>query len=275
MTDFNPLKKYYRQPKIYISLPSKGLFYPEGVLNGDYNNVPIFGMTGMDEIFFKTPDALFNGEASSKVIESCCPFIKNARLMPSIDVDTVLIAIRLATYGEMMTVGHKCKNAECGAESDFEVDLKTMIEYFSSLKYHASIPIGEITVTVKPLNYNELTAFSIENFQLQRRLYQISGMTEAEQQTHINEIYQQLAEIQVKLFMLSIESVQTPDGVVEDAEMIKEWLQNSDKSMYSTIKEHLEKNKDVWSMPKQHIKCPDCGHEDDIEITLDQSNFFG
>ena len=26
----NPLRKYFRQPKVYITLPSKGKFYPKG-----------------------------------------------------------------------------------------------------------------------------------------------------------------------------------------------------------------------------------------------------
>lgn len=95
MSQTNPLQKYYRQPKLFLSLPSKGLYYEQGNLKGDYTNMPIFGMTGMDEIIFKTPDALFNGEASSKVIESCCPYISDARTMPSIDVDAVLVAIQI------------------------------------------------------------------------------------------------------------------------------------------------------------------------------------
>ena len=273
MSEFNPLKKYYRQPKIFVSLPSKGIFYPPGALQGDHSNMPVFGMTGMDEILFKTPDALFNGEASSKVIESCCPFIKNARAMPSIDVDAVLIAIRLATYGDQMTVSHKCKH--CGAEHDYDIDLKNIIEYFSTIQFNTSIPIGDITVQIKPLSYDEMTAFSVENFKLQRTLYQTNDIPEADQQEHINNIYRRLADIQVQLFMLSIASVATPDGVVEDPEMIRDWLQNSDKSMYATIKEHLEKNKETWSIPRQHMQCSECGTEDSFEIALDQSNFFG
>lgn len=273
MSDFNPLKKYYRQPKIFVSLPSKGLFYPPGTLQGDYNNVPVFGMTGMDEILFKTPDALFNGEASSKVIESCCPYIKNARHMPSLDVDTLLMAIRIATYGETMTIGHRCKN--CGADNEFEVDLRGIVEYFSNLKYDASIPIGEITVNIKPLSYEEMTSFSVENFKLQRLLFQTADMTEEQQQEHLNGIYEKLAELQVDLFMLSIASVATPDGIVEDKEMIREWLRNADRPIYNTIKEQLEKNKETWSIPKQSISCTECGTDDTIEITMDQANFFG
>ena len=49
----NPLQKYYRQPKIYLDLPSKGNFYPKGAIEGDPSKLPVFGMTAMDEIMFK------------------------------------------------------------------------------------------------------------------------------------------------------------------------------------------------------------------------------
>jgi hypothetical protein len=274
MSQTNPLNKYFRQPKIFISLPSKGLNYPPGVLAGDYTNVPIFAMTGMDEILFKTPDALFNGEASTKVIESCCPYIKDAKLMPNIDVDALLVAIRIATFGEQMSVNHTCN--ECGEQGDFDIDLRKLIDYFSSIKFDHTIDVSEeLTVRLRPLNYKEMTEFSIENFKLQRMLYQISDVEEAKQQEHLNAVYQKLAEIQIELFMLSIESVQTPDAVVTDKEMIREWLRNADSTVYKKIKDVLESNKNSWSIPKQTIKCAGCGHEDQISITLDQSNFFG
>lgn len=273
MTQFNPLTKYFRQPKIFIQLPSKGLFYPPGVLKGDYNNVPIFGMTGMDEILFKTPDALFNGEASTTVIESCCPYISDAKQMPSVDVDAVLVAIRLATYGEEMTINFTCK--KCGTASDYDIDLKTIIDYFGSLTFNNTVQVNEdIVVKLKPLSYKEMTEFNIENFKLQRTLYQVEGLSEDAQQEHLSSIYKKLAEIQVELFMLSIESVQTPDTLVTDKEMIKEWLQNADKAVYAIIKKHLEKNKEEWAVPKQHVKCGECSHEDDFTVSIDQTNFF-
>lgn len=274
MSTSNPLTKYYRQPKIYISLPSKGLNYPPGVLNGDYNNVPIFGMTGMDEIMMKTPDALFNGESSVKVIESCCPYITNARLMPSIDVDAVLIAIRIATYGNNMTVNAQC--SKCNETNDYEFRLQGLLDYFSSQTFEGTVKISEeITVKIRPLNYEEMTAFSIENFKLQRMLYQVSQLAVEEQNKHVNELYAQLGMIQVNVFMSSIESVTTPDGVVTEKEHIKSWLQNTDKDVYQKIKSHLEENKKIWEIPKQPVKCVHCEHEDTLALTLDQSSFFG
>ena len=104
----NPLAKYFRQPKIYISLPSQGKYYPPGVLveteNGEY---PVYSMTARDELTFKTPDPLFNGQATVDVIQSCFPHIKDAWRIPSIDMDAILIAIRIATFGEDLDIDIK------------------------------------------------------------------------------------------------------------------------------------------------------------------------
>jgi hypothetical protein len=106
-------------------------------------------------------------------------------------------------------------------------------------------------------------------------LFQSSDMTEEQQQEHLNGIYQKLAELQVELFMLSIASVTTPEGVVEDRDQIREWLRNTERPIYNTIKEQLEKNKAAWTIPKQPVTCSECGTPDTFEITMDQSNFFG
>ena len=96
----NPLKKYFRQPKIYLRLPSKGNFYPKGVLDfPESGEIPVYAMTARDELIIKTPDALINGESTVEVIKSCIPNIKDPWKMPNIDTDAILIAIRIAKIG--------------------------------------------------------------------------------------------------------------------------------------------------------------------------------
>ena len=87
-TGANPLMKFYRQPKIYLALPSKGHWYPEGSLDmPDNGELPVFAMTAKDELTLKTPDALLNGAATVELIQSCIPNIKNAWQMPVLDLD--------------------------------------------------------------------------------------------------------------------------------------------------------------------------------------------
>lgn len=259
-----------------MALPSKGLYYPPGALAGDYNNVPILGMTGMDEIIMKTPDALFNGEATVKVIESCCPYIKDASSMPSTDVDALLVAIRIATYGNDMDLTHTCPN--CQTENDFEVNLQGILDYFSSINFDGKIQIDDLTITIRPLKYQEITKFNMENYRLQKMLYQLGKAETAGDDENMqkiqDDIYKRISEMQVELFLTSIENIQLPDGVVDDETLIKDWLENSDRQFFKKIKEKLESNKEKWEMPKQHIKCSSCGHESEVGITLDQANFF-
>lgn len=273
MTNNNPLQKYFRQPKMYVSLPSKGQYYPPGALTGDPTNVPIFGMTGMDEIIMKTPDALFNGEATIKLVESCCPYIKNAKNIPSLDIDVLLLAIRMATYGDEMAITHTCK--KCSSENEYDIKLGPMVEYFNGKSFNNQLKINDdIMIILKPLTYVEITKFNISNFQLQRTLYQLGEASDEDRQKSLDDIYARLADLQVDLFLMSIESVRTPDTVVTEREFIIEWLKNSQKEVYVTIKKRLEDNKAVWSLPKTNVKCAECDTATDLEIGMDQSNFF-
>ena len=80
----NPLKGYFRRPSIYIKLPSGGNYWPQGMLEMPENGeLPVYPMTAIDEITYRTPDALFNGQALVDVIQSCIPAIKNAWAIPS------------------------------------------------------------------------------------------------------------------------------------------------------------------------------------------------
>ena len=70
----NPLSRYFRQPAIYIKLPSGGQGYPPGVIDMPANGeLPIYPMTALDEITSRTPDALFNGSAVMGIMSSCVP----------------------------------------------------------------------------------------------------------------------------------------------------------------------------------------------------------
>ena len=273
MTQYNPLQKYFRQPKVFLSLPSKGLYYESGVLQGDYNNVPVFAMSGMDEIIFKTPDALYSGEATVRVIESCVPYIKKAGKIPNIDIDSIIVAIRIATHGEILNLERVCGN--CGADNSYEIQLPKILDHLSTLKFENSIKINdEISLKIRPLTYSETTHYSIENFKLQKKLMQIVDMPVESQQAVIDEIYKDLADLQLDFFLSSIETVQLPDTSIADKQIISEWLKNSERDVFATIKEKIESNKDSWQIPSQPVSCGSCDHKSNLDILLDQSSFF-
>ena len=65
----NPLAKHFRQPSIYIKLPSEGVWYDESIITiSESGEVPVYPMTALDEITYRTADALFNGLIESGLV---------------------------------------------------------------------------------------------------------------------------------------------------------------------------------------------------------------
>lgn len=274
----NPLTQYYRQPKIYLQLPSNGVYYSEDFLDGDPSNLSVFGMTAMDEIMLKTPDALFTGEAVVEVVKSCIPAIVDPWQIPQIDIDSILIALRIATYGEQMPLEFKCE--KCEAENDLELDLSKTLDYFHTISFDSSIKINDLTIHFVPLTYRQQTQIAIDTYQLQRRLYQIGRQknnqeTVSSQNEALNEITKQLNQIQMASFKECIAQIDTKKETVTNKEFINEWLDNADKTYYDRIKTHLLNMRERWTVPQQHCKCSECGHPTIVRVGFDNSNFFG
>lgn len=269
----NPLQQYYRQPKIYINLPSKGVYNPPGSLTGDPENMPVYGMTGMDEIIAKTPDALLTGESTARVIASCCPSIKDPWQLSAIDISTVMAAIRIATSGNMMAIEHTCLN--CGTVNDYDVDLNKVIDHFRNKQFKTDIELESLTLKLQPLSYKTANEFSLRNFRTQQQINQTKDLTDdAVRQEAVNKLFKELGELQKDIYLAGIEAVQTRDTVVNDRGFIKEWLENCDKNVFDKIRELNETNLKEWEIPGFPVECDNCQTKVTLTIDLDQSSFF-
>lgn len=270
----NPLQQYFRQPKIFIGLPSHGVYNKPGTLEGDIDRLPVFGMTGMDEILMKTPDALLNGESTVKVIASCCPSITNPWELSTIDLDLVLAAIRIATYGSDLNVVQTCPN--CKTEQEFSLNLTALIDHYARCKFNNKLIVDNLSVTFKPLNYKQSTDFSLKNFQLQQQLGQVAKLEdEVERKKGISDIFQQLSSLQNDVLIEQVEKVDIGTTSVTEKGFIAEWIANSDSSVITKLKDHIEGNRKTWTMPTQKVECETCNSVIETSVELDQSNFFG
>lgn len=270
----NPLQQHFRQPKIYVKLPSGGIFNKIGTLQGDVTNMPVYGMTGMDEIIMKTPDALLSGESTSRVVQSCCPYVKDAWEVTTLDMPMLIAAVRIATYGNELPISHKCPS--CKTENDYDMDLGKIIEFYSKCKFDSQIKMEGITVNLQPLTYRQSTDFGLKNFQLQQKLTQVDAIADPEaQQKVVNQLFEELAVAQNDIYIASVESVEVSGGVVTNKEHIAEWLKNCDTAVFDAIKKKNEENRNIWATPKTAVKCDSCGHDSTVTVELDQSNFFG
>jgi hypothetical protein len=273
----NPLSSFFRQPKIYMSLPSKGDFYPEGALekteNGEY---PVYAMTARDELIFKTPDALMNGAATTEVIKSCIPNIKDPWHMPSIDVDAVLCAIRMATSGVEMDMSVSCP--ACKEENDRSVDLRQLLDNFNKLEFSKKIEIDDVMIIhLRPMTYDQMTKTAMKTFEHQR-IFQIANsdeISESDKVRMFQESFVKLTDITLEVVANCVESVESSAGSTNDPEHIREFLRNTDKNVFSKINSTITSSSDKSSVPTLDTTCDKCGNNFKIELTLDQADFFG
>lgn len=271
----NPLINFYRQPKIYVRLPSKGKFYEPGSLdlseNGEY---PVYAMTAKDELLFKTPDALLNGTSTVELIKSCIPAILNPWVMPNIDLDFALIAIRIATYGDKMDVGTNCPH--CDAENSYDMDLTAWLDIFNNFIYNTDIVVDPLTVHVRPYTYKEVTKTALKSME-QQRIFQVINDDTLSDETKLEKFgasFLKLTELTVDVIADCITAIDTPDGSVSDKTMIKEFISNCSKDIFQKIQDHVIQMKELIEFKAQNVTCGECSKPFSLPVTMDQSNFF-
>ena len=278
----NPLQKYFRQPKLHVRLPSGGKYYPPGALDlPESGEVAIYPLTAKDELLLKTPDSLMNGTATADVIKSCVPQIKQPWYMPSLDVDALIMAIRIATYGENMTITVKVPNA--GNEKDFTIDLNSVMAPLMSATYADTIKLNDMTITLRPLMYSEFTKDALRSFEEQRvyNLVNDDTVPNEEKMERFREAFNRLTDLTVETVAKSIAKIELMDGqVVNDPKHILEFMQNTSKEFYTTILDHITEQRDKFavkpfiantSKEEQEKGAPETF---EVPITFDQSNFF-
>ena len=271
----NPLSQYFRQPSIYIRLPSQGQNYAAGTLDMPVNGeLPVYPMTAIDEITYRTPDALFNGQATVNVIQSCVPNIKNAWAVPSIDLDTILIAIRIASYGHDMEFGTTCP--ACNDTSEQSVDLRSMLDALRAPDYTAHINYGDLEIYFRPLNYKNLNDNSQLQFEQQKLLQVIpdSTVSEADKMAALTRAFKQLTEITVTSLALSITAIRTPQALVSEQPFIEDFLKNCDRELFNQIRDHVVKLRELSELQPLKLTCSACKHEYEQALTLDMTSFF-
>lgn len=274
----NPLAKHFRSPAIQLKLPSGGRFWQPGSLEvsstGEY---AVFPMTARDEMTFNNPDALMNGQAVVDVIQSCIPAVKNAWAMPSIDVDSVLIAIRIASYGETMDFSSTCP--QCSDENDFAMDLRLFIDrnvdvnIFDQPRTHS-----DLTFKFKPQVYETINNLNIESFESQRLagVVENSEISDEEKITQFNAIFNKMNQRTVDIFADAIESITTQDGtVVDNPAFIDDFLKNCDRKVFQFVRESIDEIAQAMGVQDTEIVCANCSHKYTIPFTFDNANFFG
>jgi hypothetical protein len=274
MTTDNPLRQFFRRPALYLKLPSGGKGYSSDAIDfPDNSELAVYPMTAIDEITSRTPDALYNGIAIIEIIKSCIPAIKDPWQVLNIDLDPILVAIRIATNGQLMEINSTCP--KCTEESKFDVNLSALLSTFTSGDYDTLIKIDELFIKYKPLSYKDVNKIGERQFEVQKRFMQIEAIVdEAEKNVKTGEVVKILNQLTAEIIVDAIEYIKTPSDTVFDKDFIREFLNNCDKNTYNVLRDkNVELRKENEIKPLD-VKCLHCEHEHKQPFNINITDFF-
>jgi len=230
-------------------------------------------MTAIDEITSKTPDSLYNGTAVAEIIKSCVPNIIDPWKINSTDLDAILVGIRIATNGNEMDIETHCPS--CDEDFKYGINLAVILNNFLPGDYSKPMVIGDLQIKFRPLNYRELTANAIRQFEIQRALVNINSLDDGpEKEKKSSDLFKTIALSTIELIANTIDSIVTNEIVVTEKAYILDYLQNTDKKIVDAIKEKSLSLRETTQMKPLEIDCNGCNHHYTQPFTLNVSDFF-
>jgi hypothetical protein len=283
MTDQTPLEKYYRQPTVYIKLPSRGRYYSDQVFTPtETGEIPVMPMNAKDELAFKTPDAMLSGQSTVDVIRSCIPNFKDPWQMVNYDTDAVLLAIRIATYGETMNI--KFRVPVTNEEGEHTLNLPALLEDLAKVEIKDTVTTSKgFTIVMEPLTYKSLTKVQLANFESQKMFGALdsSALTDEDRSKVFRDTFDKINKINFSLLLDGIKSITTPDGTeVTDRKQIIDFCNNTDAKTVDEIQKLLGDLRNQTQIPALKLKATEeqikkgVPSTYEVPLTFDNSNFF-
>jgi len=273
----NPLKQYFRKPGIWIKLPSQGNFYNDKPTDlNEMGEIPIYPLTAKDELMLKNADALLNGSAITQMINSCAPSITDPMVMPAIDLDAVLVAIKRCTYGESQDV--TCSCPKCETSNEVSINLNQIISSIKSVEKLEPVELDNgIKVFIKPVTVHNLLNLNWVQFE-QIRNIQLAEQNNVDETTKVNlmqKSYQVLTEKNIDIVSSCIDTVLLPDGIaVTDNENIKDWINDLSKPDFTKIEESIMVTSSMGIDKEFNVNCKNCNTDFKSSLDLNPTTFF-
>lgn len=274
----NPLSNYLRKPEIYVKLPSQGRWWPADSIEIPPNGeLPVLAMNGHDDITMRNADGLMNGASSVEVIQSCVPNIKNAWVGPTMDIEYLFIAVRIASYGSSMEMEKKC--SKCKESTKFGINLQAILENMRIPDFETPIQVDELYAMLKPASFQLTNLTAQEIFEQQRAILaaRSNDLTMEQKERILKESIRKLGNITVSKLVEYIDYIMLPDGTrVSEKQYLQEFIDNIDRKNFNTLKKGIEDKNRQYGAPDLPFQCsnPDCNHQETFKFEFNPSNFF-
>jgi hypothetical protein len=277
----NPLSKFYRTATLSVKLPSRGRYYSDGVVElNDDDEVGILPMTAQDELVLQNPDALLNGEAVTKVIKSCVPDVKIPKKLLNCDIDVLMIAIRVASYGDDAMMEQNCP--KCKEKNSFTLNLDNLLNHADTLdEEYETVLDSELTVYIAPSKFENVVKqqkAAFHNTKLEQAIRD-PDLSDEQRLKILSQVFEKMANLTFEQTLDSISKVVFTDEEgelieVTDKKHISEWLGNTEKNSMDAIQDKISEVNSIGIEKALQAKCMHCEHMWEATIEFNPVNFF-
>ena len=275
----NPLEQYFRSPKLYVKLPSKGQYYPPDMINLAVNQeIAVYPMSALDQILMRTPDALLNGDALLKIVKNCVPDIQNVKQLVEPDINTLLLAIRIASVGPSMELELNCP--ACQQENNYQIDLSAIIETQSEMETNNTVELdGQLLVHLRPYNFEQRNLTLLNEVQQAQAIALLESNQDMDETQKLQELGNHVSKMAARTFEIVAKSIThitilATSTVVAEQEHIQEFLSKISKIQADAIITKLKEMNNVGIDNTCHFVCEHCQHTWDHQLDFDPSSFF-
>lgn len=276
----NPLNQYFRIPKLYVKLPSQGIFYHDGDVElTSTGELAVYALTTIDHLLLKTPDALLNGETLLKIIGNCVPGVKNVKVLVEPDINTLILAIRVASNGATMEVEVKCPS--CNTENMMETDLSASLDTQSGMEENSHILDfnSDLKIYLRPYDFEQRNLQLINELDEVKAIKLLTSQTEMSDTDRMALLAQHVSTMADRTFKIVSRSIQsivilkTGEKVTNDT-FIFEFLKGLSKTHADIIIEQIKLLNRSGIETDVTCKCSKCAHEWQQRIDYDPTSFF-
>tara|TARA_B100000902_G_scaffold16383_1_gene19649 strand:- start:1049 stop:1891 length:843 start_codon:yes stop_codon:yes gene_type:complete len=272
----NPLADFYRNPKIYVALPSGTDYYSAEVVEmPEVGELPVYPMTAKDDLLTKNPDALLNGDAVIRLVKSCVPAVKKPAELLAPDMEALLIAIRKASSGEeLMDVTRNCP--ECDAENKFDLDLSIVLANAQEIEAVKEVTLSNgLIASISPTNYIHTVQSAKTVIEQNRNFQNIDPKQSDEQLKALGEALEKLSTMNYQVILESINSITIPNGAtVTDSVQISEFLENVEKEIGIELNDAVSDINNGGVEKELDMQCSECENVYKTTINFDPVGFF-
>lgn len=298
-------------PSVSVALPSGGRWYDPDVLDDGVNplDVPVGVLGILAEQNYRDPWLLLSGEAIPRMLKGVCPSVHKAQELCELDLEAILLASRLVSYGPTIELTHTCQNLVprepdegekveegevlttiCDHENKLTLDINEHILRYDVIddsvvdeKFTHQLKRVKQVVHLRPPAYRRIIEQMKEGITRNKQIDSFSDIqidemvVNEEAMKNYARVIDMASDTALDNMEASIHAIATTTGkLVSGSEFIREWLLALPTDEAEELSKKINKLSE-WFMTFSDIKynCAKCEAEQTFRLELDANRLFG